>query len=149
MSKRRIDTLDVSRRHLVDACVTLLFNAFAQPERYSLQRLFDEMRADSMPFYRRFFIAVEAGEIVGVGGVKAADWASNTHLLYLSAVAPTHRRQGIGRDLITARIAWVEQNFKSGRILVSSAREKRYRGLGFVRIPNSTIDGRQLMIKRF
>lgn len=129
--------------------MALLFKAFAKPERYSTQRLTEELQTDSAPFYRKFFIAFEAGEIIGVGGVKAADWASNTHLLYLSAVAPTHRRQGIGRELIKARIEWVEKNFKSGQILVSSAKNKRFRDLGFVPIPKTHLEGRRLMIRRF
>lgn len=149
MTGLRIDTLETASSHLVGACVTLLFNALAKPERYSAQCLSDELRSDSRSFYRKFFIAVEAGEIIGVGGVKAANWASDTHLLYLSAVLPSHRCQGIGRALVTARVAWVEQNFKSGRILVSSTRAKRYRDLGFVQIPKSSIGGHHLMMRRF
>lgn len=149
MSEYHIDTLETHSPHLVETCVALLFKAFAKPERYSTQRLTEELQADSPPFYRKFFVAFVAGEIIGVGGIKAADWASNTHLLYLSAVAPSHRRQGIGRELIKARIAWVEKNFKSGQILVSSAKNKRFRELGFVPIPKTNIDGRQLMIRRF
>lgn len=149
MTNFRIEALDVSSRLLVEACVTLLSNAFAKPERYSAKRLGDEFQGDSMPFYRQFFVAVAAGEIIGVGGVKAADWASHTHLLYLSAVAPEHRAQGIGRALVKARIDWVEQNFKSGRILVSSPKAKRFRDLGFVDIRKSVIEGRHLMMRRF
>ena len=149
MARLRIDTLDISCQQMVDACVTLLFNAFAKPERYSFKRLSEELQTDPAPFYRQFFIAMDDGEIIGVGGVKAADWASNTHLLYLSAVTPMRRRQGIGRALIEARINWVEESFKSGRILVSSGKDKRYRDLGFIRVPKSGIDGRHLLIKRF
>lgn len=68
---------------------------------------------------------------------------------YLSAVAPTHRRQGIGRALVEARIEWVERHFDSGRILVSSAKNKRFRELGFVPVPKSNIEGRQLLMRRF
>lgn len=149
MNKLRIDTLDVTSPHLVEECVTLLFNAFAKPERYSLQRLSDELQADQTPFYRKFFIAVSAGKIVGFGGVKAADWASNTHLLYLSAVSSKYRQQGIGRALIKARVEWIEKNFASGLILVSSTKDKRFRDFGFVRIPKSNRAEHQLMIKRF
>lgn len=149
MTQLVIDVLEASSPHLVETCVTLLFNAFAQPERYSLQRLRNELQNGSAPFYRKFFIAFEAGEIVGIGGVKAADWALHTHLLYLSAVAPTHRRQGIGRALVKARIEWIEQHFDSGRILVSSAKNKRFRELGFVQVPKSKIEGSQLLMRRF
>ena len=149
MPTLHIDTLDLSSPLLVEACVTLLTNAFAKPERYSVQRLHDELREHAMPFYRQFFVAIRGGEIIGVGGVKAADWASNTHLLYLSAVTPEQRSQGIGRALIKARVDWVTQQFKSGRILVSSARSKRFRDLGFRDIRKSTVEGRHLMMLRF
>jgi len=149
MAKVRIDTLDVSSPILVEACVTLLFNAFAKPALYSAQRLSEELRADSALFYRQFFVAIMAGEIIGVGGVKAADWASHTHLLYLSAVVSKHRGKGIGRALLKARIDWVAENFKSGRILVSTPKASRYRELGFIRVPRSGIEGRDLMMLRF
>lgn len=149
MTRLRIDTLDSSSPPLVESCVTLLFNAFACPDLYGTQRLGEELRNAPPPFYRQFFIAVTDGEIVGVGGIKAADWASNTHLLYLSAVAPSHRRQGIGRRLVEARIAWVMKQFAHGRILVSSTKNRRFRELDFVPVPKSGIDGRQLMIRRF
>lgn len=149
MTRLRIETLDSSSPPLVEACVTLLFNAFASPELYGTQRLAKELHSTPPPFYRQFFIAVVAGEIVGVGGIKAADWATHTHLLYLSAVAPGHRRQGIGRRLLEARLAWVTEQFAHGRILVSSTKTRRFRELGFVPVAKSRIAGRQLMLRRF
>ncbi len=145
----RIDTLDASSAALVESCVALVFNAFADPERYSRERLHREIGAADPVFYRQFFVAMQAGEVIAVGGVKAADWATKTHLLYLSAVAPEHRGQGIGRAMIKARVDWIEQTFESGRILVSSARTKRFRDLGFSEIRNSSIDGRHLLMRRF
>ena len=149
MAKYRIDTLDASSPLLLEACVTLLVNAFAKPERYSAQRLYEELRGDSSVFYRQFFVAVSNGDIIGVGGIKAADWASHTHLLYLSAVAPEHRGQGIGRALLKARIEWVEKHFAAGRIMVSSAKTKRFHEFGFVDIRKSIVEGRHLMLRRF
>ncbi len=149
MGKIRIDTLDASSPALLEASVTLIFNAFADPERYSPERLAKELRGDDSAFYRRFFVAMEAGEIIAVGGVKAADWASSTHLLFLSAVAPERRGQGIGRALIQARLDWLERTFKSGRILVSTAKVRRFRDFGFSEVRNSAIDGRHLLIRRF
>lgn len=149
MGKIRIDTLDSSGPALLAASVTLIVNAFADPERYSAERVTRELRADDSVFYRRFFVAMEAGEVLAVGGIKAADWASNTHILYLSAVKPERRGKGIGRALLKARLDWLEENFTSGRILVSSARTRRFRELGFVDIRNSSIDGRHLLLRRF
>lgn len=149
MPKFRIEALDTTSPLLLKACITLLVNAFAKPDRYSAQRLQDELAGGSSLFYRQFFIAVTNGEIIGVGGIKAADWASHTHILYLSAVAAEHRGQGIGRALLKARIEWVEKKFKAGRILVSSTKPKRFRELGFADIRNAMIDGRHLMMRRF
>mgnify|MGYP000058225901 FL=1 len=149
MAKFQIETLDASSPLLLEASITLLINAFAKPERYSVQRLTDELLADDPVFYRRFFVALEAGKIIGIGGVKAADRASHTHLLYLSAVALEHRGKGVGRALVKARIDWVEKNHKSGRILVSSPKAKRLIELGFTEIRKSFMDGRHLLFRRF
>jgi predicted N-acetyltransferase YhbS len=149
MGKIRFDTLDASSPALLEASVTLIVNAFGDPERYSAERVTRELRGDDSLFYRQFFIATDAGQIVAVGGLKAADWASNTHILYLSAVAPERRGKGIGRALIKARIEWLEQNFPKGRILVSAAKTRRFRDFGFVEIRNSNIDGRHLLLRRF
>ena len=149
MSKIRIDTLDPGSASLLETCVTLIVNAFANPERYGPERVRRELREEDPVFYRRFFIAMEAGEVIAVGGVKAADWASRTHILYLSAVAPERRGKGIGRALIKARVAWLEETFKSGRILVSAGKTRRFRDLGFSEVRNSGIDGKHLLIRRF
>ena len=43
MPRIRIDTLDVSSAVLVDASVTLIVNAFGDPERYSAKRVTQEL----------------------------------------------------------------------------------------------------------
>jgi predicted N-acetyltransferase YhbS len=148
VGKLRIDTLDASSRLLVEASTTLIVNAFADPARYSVDRVRRELSHDDPVFYRRFFIAADEGEVVGVGGVKAADWASKTHILYLSAVAPERRGQGIGKALIKARIDWLEATFKSGRILVSATKLRRFRDLGFSELRHGRIDGKHLLLRR-
>jgi GNAT superfamily N-acetyltransferase len=149
MGKIRIDTLDASSPALLEASVTLLVNAFADPERYGAERVRRELRGEDPVFYRQFFVAVDAGEILAVGGVKAADWASRTHILYLSAVTPERRGKGIGRAVVKARIDWLKEKFGSGRILVSAAKTKRFRDLGFVEVRNSVVDGRHLLVMKF
>lgn len=149
MGRIRIDTLDGSSNALVEACTILIENAFGDPERYSCDRVARELRSVDPYFYRRFFVAMEGGEVLGVGGVKAADWAANIHILYLSTVKPERRGLGLGRALIQARVEWVERTFPFGRILVSTAKTKRYRELGFVAIRNSRLEGRHLMVRRF
>jgi GNAT superfamily N-acetyltransferase len=103
-----------------------------------------------MPFYRRFFIATarygDEERVVGAGGVKAADWASNTHILYLSAVHPEYRNRGIGKRLVKARVEWIRSKFKQGRVVVSTDKLDRFKQLGF-RVATKTCDqGRALMI---
>ncbi|MFN4324906.1 MAG: GNAT family N-acetyltransferase [Azonexus sp.] len=149
MATFRIDTLDSSSPLLLEACVTLIVNAFADPERYGAERIRRELSTNDPVFYRRFFIAIEAGEIIAIGGIKAADWASRTHLLYLSAVAPEKRGRGVGRALITARLDWLEQQFQSGRVLVSTSKTRRFRDLGFREVRDGRIDGKHLMLRRF
>ena len=75
----------------------------------------------------QFFIATKGRQIVGVAGVKAADWALKTHLLYLSAVAPEMRGKGVGRALLDARLEWIKRKFDSGRVLVLTARTANQR----------------------
>lgn len=149
MGKLRIDTLDPSSQALVEASTTLIVNAFADPLRYSAERVRHELRNDDPVFYRRFFIVMNDGEVLGIGGVKAADWASRTHILYLSAVAPEQRGHGLGRTLIKARLDWLAATFKSGRVLVSATKLRRFRDLGFKEMRHGSIDGKHLLLRRF
>ena len=149
MGKLRIDTLDTSSPALVEASTTLIVNAFADPVRYSAERVRQELGSNDTVFYRRFFIATHDSEVVAIGGVKAADWASRTHILYLSAVTPERRGQGIGRALIKARLDWLETSFTSGRILVSATKLRRFRDLGFAELRYGRIDGKHLLLRRF
>lgn len=131
------------------AAADILLTAFANPERYSLARIEEQLRPAPPPFYRHFFIARLGDEVVGVGGIKAADWASDTHILYLSAVAEHARGQGIARSLIATRIAWAMENFSHGRLLVSTARPRRFTRLGFRLMGKQEAGGRRLMLLEF
>jgi len=149
MSKLLIRALDVHDPGQLEASIELIERAFADPDRYDRERIAREMLGNHPVFYRQFFVAIKDGLIVGVGGVKAADWSAKTHLLYLSAVTPEMRGRGIGRALIEVRMEWVERQFSTGRILVSTARTKRFREFGFVEIKGSEINDRHLMLYRF
>ncbi len=148
MAKLRIDPLDDSPC-LIDTAVHLLSQAFSDPDRYSINRITQELTRQDATYYRQFFVAMQSGELLGIGGIKAADWASHTHLLYLSAVAPEWRGRGIGQALVEARIRWLEEKFEHGRILVSTRKTRRFSELGFREIRRSCIEGRRLMIRHF
>lgn len=132
-----------------DAAADVLLAAFADPDRYSRERLIEQLAPAPMPFYRQFFIARQQDELVGVGGIKAADWASDTHILYLSAVTEHARGQGIARALIATRIAWLMENYEHGRLLVSTARSRRFTRLGFRMAGKHDASGRRLMLLEF
>jgi hypothetical protein len=101
-----------------------------------------------MPFYRKFFGAYDVdGVLIGVGGIKAADWASDTHILYMMAVDINHRGKGIGTDLEAIRIKWILDNFNRGRCLVSTKHKKRFERWDFKTV--SEIDKRHLMLLEF
>lgn len=116
-------------------------------ERYSLDRLDDELSTQSGWNYRTFFAANIGFQLVGIGAIKAADWASNTHIMYLGAVASEYRGMGIGTALEKARIQYDKENFSTGRILVSTKHSKRFQKHGFSDI--SHIAGRHMMCLEF
>ncbi|HLO62030.1 MAG TPA: hypothetical protein VK165_03610 [Azonexus sp.] len=47
------------------------------------------------------------------------------------------------------RLDWLQASFKSGRILVSATKTRRFRDLGFRELRNGRIDGKHLMLRRF
>lgn len=131
-----------------EAAIELLCTVFQDSARYQRRRLEHEIREVDPPIYRHFVVALQYGELIGIGGIKAADWASNTHVLYHSAVAVEARGQGIGSALVDARLAWLRQNFTSGRVLVSTRKVQRFRKLRFKSVGHE-MDGRRLMCLEF
>lgn len=147
--KVQFAALDTHDAEQVIKSVELLFTCFADRERYTIKRLTDELKLAEKPFYRQFIVAEADGVIVGGGGVKAVDWASNTHVLYLSAVHPSYRSRGIGKALVKARLDWLKDNFGSGRVLVSTAKIERFKLFGFKPVSHVCQDGRVIMLNEF
>jgi GNAT superfamily N-acetyltransferase len=106
MNTYTIRPLDASPTALSDAVELLLSNCPGESERYEKSRLVTELcPVEALPFYRKFFGAyLPDGTLIGVGGIKAADWASDTHILYLMAVDKDHRGKGVGTDLESKRL---------------------------------------------
>lgn len=150
----RYDLLDTAAdAERVIQAIEVLYRCFSDGDRYTVSRLTEELKKGSPVFYKQFFAAI-AGEgsverVVGVGGVKAADWASHTHILYLSAVHPEYRNRGIGKGLVKVRTDWVREHHEQGRILVSTAKTDRFKQLGFRSVSKSCDKDRAIMIFEF
>ena len=149
----RYKTLDLSNSEETIQSVEVLHLCFPGNDRYSVERLVNELKEQSDAFYRHFFAAIisENGRsrVVGVAGIKAADWASDTHILYLSAVHPEFRNQGIGKELLKQRLVWVRSKFKHGRVLVSTTKLERFKNFNFRDVTKSCEKGRSLMVMEF
>ncbi len=127
----------------------VILGVFADDPRYTAERIDRELHPATPPLLRRFFVAYRHGKLVGAGGIKSADWASDTYVLYLSAVEPESRGHGIGRALIRARLDWVHCQAPHGRILVSTAKPKRYKDHGFRAINRERLGDRHLMLLEY
>ncbi len=149
MKTYTVRPLDTTSLALSDAVNLLCSNCPSESERYEKSRLVTEMRAvDAQPFYRKFFGAYDFdGTLIGVGGLKAADWASDTHILYMMAVDKDHRGKGVGSDLERIRIQWVRDNFPRGRCIVSTKHKKRFERWDFKTV--SEVNNRHLMVLEF
>lgn len=132
-----------------EAVELLIRNCPCESGRYGKSRLVAELCTVQMtPIYSQFFGAFmnDIG-LVGVGGIKATDWASNTHVLFLAAVEKVYRGQGIGTALEDARLEWLKDHYDQGRCLVSTRHEKRFSRRGFKTI--SKLDDKYLMLLDF
>lgn len=149
MKTYTIGLLDDTAQARSAAVDLLIANCPNESDRYETNRLVAEIvTVEALPFYRKFFAAYDLeGNLIGVGGLKAADWASNTHILYMMAVDINHRGQGVGSDLEKARIHWVRDNFPSGRCLVSTKHKKRFERWDFKIV--SEVNNRYLMMLEF
>lgn len=148
MQKFQIYQLDLDDPINRDCAIQLYTQTYPDNnERYSIDRLESELTNRCGWKYRIFFAANIGSRLVGIGAIKAADWASNTHIMYLSAVHEESRGMGIGTALEHARIEYVKQSFSCGRILVSTKHHKRFSKHGFDVV--SEIDGRHMMCLEF
>lgn len=149
MKNYTIRSLDLTPPAVSEAVELLCANCPVESERYEKARLVNEIcQIDALPFYRKFFGAYDIGGVlIGVGGIKAADWASDTHILYMMAVDKNHRGKGVGSDLERVRIQWVRGLFPHGRCLVSTKHKKRFERWDFKVV--SEVNSRYLMLLEF
>jgi GNAT superfamily N-acetyltransferase len=143
---RPLDTTPLA----ISAAIDLVFsNCPCESERYEKSRLITEVCVvESFPFYKMFFGAYDLNDtLIGIGGIKAADWASDTHILYMVAVEEAHRGKGIGSKLESTRIQWMRDNFAQGRCLVSTRHKKRFERWDFRVV--SEVNNRYLMVLEF
>ncbi|MEY4211265.1 MAG: hypothetical protein RLZ92_1646 [Pseudomonadota bacterium] len=149
MKTYTIRPLDDAPEALAAAVNLLSANCPSESDRYERSRLVTEINSvEEQPFYKKFFAAYDLeGQLIGAGGIKAADWASDTHILYMMAVDVAHRGQGVGSGLEAARIQWMRDHFTHGRCLVSTKHRKRFERWDF-KIVNE-LNNRYLMILEF
>jgi GNAT superfamily N-acetyltransferase len=146
MSKKiRVATLSADDLETRTAAAALLARAFDDPLRYGAPRIARELEPEAAPFYRQAFVAWLDDELVGAACIKAANWASELHILYLSGVEPSARGQGVGRALVQARLDWVREHHRTGGLLVSTRHQKRFSAYGFKAWREDSRSGRALM----
>ena len=82
MNAYKIRDLDSTNRGLSEAVTLLHSNCPDDSGRYARNRLENELfPIYAGPLYRKFFGAYAPQEsLIGVGGINAADWASDTHI---------------------------------------------------------------------
>lgn len=147
--KYTIRILDTDEVSITNAVNLLCSNCPNESGRYEKSRLAREIECiNTRPFYKLFWGAYDSDNVlIGIGGIKAADWASDTHILHTMVVDEAHRGKGLGSKLELVRIQWVRDNFSHGRCLVSTKHKKRFDRWGFKIV--SEVNDRYLMLFEF
>jgi amino-acid N-acetyltransferase len=78
-----------------------------------------------------FIVAEDAGDIVGVAGIEACGVTGEHALLRSVAVAPTWRKRGLGRALVTRTIAEAEARGAKALYLLTTTAETYFPSFGF------------------
>lgn len=78
-----------------------------------------------------FLVAVESGQVVGLGGIAKEAWTKNGWGLLMAATHPDHRNRGVHGVLVGARIAHIQLSCQEPLIFTSSRHPQRYERFGF------------------
>jgi N-acetylglutamate synthase-like GNAT family acetyltransferase len=78
-----------------------------------------------------FVVAEAAGDIVGVAGIEACGVTGEHALLRSVAVAPSWRKRGLGRALVTRTIAEAEARGAKALYLLTTTAEAYFPTFGF------------------
>ncbi|WP_306387771.1 ribosomal protein S18-alanine N-acetyltransferase [Microbacterium sp. MPKO10] len=126
-----IEIRDATRDDL-DAIMELERSSFA-PDDWSR----DSMQREILSEHTRYLVAADDEYIVGYGGVLAPSGSADADIQTI-AVAPEHRRTGIGRALMTRLVSVAASAGARGVFLEVSAEsagaQQLYLSLGFTQI---------------
>jgi amino-acid N-acetyltransferase len=86
-----------------------------------------------------FVVAEDAGEIVGVAGIEACGVKGEHALLRSVAVAPSWRKRGLGRALVTRAIADAEGRGVKALYLLTTTAEYYFPSFGFAAVPRESV----------
>lgn len=127
---------------LIVACFSEKWRAPATAE---FTRLF---KGDAHPTY--VFVAKDAGKIVGISGCLETYFAEYTYGMCWLGVAESHRSQGIAKQLVERREAFIKTELlqgKPGTLIVATDRVETYERMGYSTHPTPMHDGTRMMAK--
>ena len=78
-----------------------------------------------------FVVAEDAGDIVGVAGIETCGATGEHALLRSVAVAPSWRKRGLGRALVSRTIAEAEARGAKAMYLLTTTAERYFPSFGF------------------